>query len=58
MTIRQAAGVPKGRTEAHRLLAQFIEDSKRDGLVARALADSGVGPVTIAPPATDPDLSR
>lgn len=58
MTIRQAAGVPKGRTRAHRLLAQFIEDSKRDGLVARALVDSGVGPVTIAPPATDPDLSR
>jgi len=58
MTIRQAAGVPKGRTEAHQLLAQFIEDSKRSGLVARALAESGVGPVTIAPPATAPDPGR
>ncbi|MFM7569124.1 MAG: transporter substrate-binding domain-containing protein [Betaproteobacteria bacterium] len=58
MTIRQAAGVPKGRTKARQLLAQFIEDSKRNGLVARALADSGVGPVTIAPPASDPALNH
>ncbi|MBL0141007.1 MAG: ABC transporter substrate-binding protein [Betaproteobacteria bacterium] len=49
MVIRQASGVPKGRSLAHRFLAEFIEEAKRSGFVARALAESGVGEVTIAP---------
>lgn len=49
MVIRQASGVPKGRALARAYLADFIEDAKRSGFVAKALADSGVGEVTIAP---------
>ncbi len=49
MVIRQASGVPKGRLAAHRYLSEFIEDVKRSGFVARALAESGVIGVTIAP---------
>jgi polar amino acid transport system substrate-binding protein len=51
MVIRQASGVPKGRARAAAYLADFIEDAKRTGFVQRALAESGVGEVTIAPPA-------
>jgi polar amino acid transport system substrate-binding protein len=54
MVIRQASGVPKGRALAHRVLAAFIEEAKRTGFVARALAESGVGEVTIAPAAPMP----
>ena len=49
MVIRQASGVPKGRLAAHRYLSDFIEEAKRSGFVARALAESGVSGVTIAP---------
>jgi polar amino acid transport system substrate-binding protein len=49
MVIRQASGVPKGRAAAHEHLARFIEEAKRTGFVARALQESGVGEVTIAP---------
>lgn len=51
MVIRQASGVPKGRPAAHAFLAGFIEEAKRTGFVAAALAESGVGDVTIAPAA-------
>lgn len=51
MVIRQASGVPKGRANAHAFLAAFIEEAKRSGFVAGALAESGVGDVTVAPPA-------
>jgi polar amino acid transport system substrate-binding protein len=51
MVIRQAAGVPKGRTEGARYLAEFIEDVKRSGFVALALRNSGIDDVTVAPPA-------
>lgn len=54
MVIRQASGVPKGRSNAHAFLADFIEEAKRSGFVARALAESGVGDVTLAPPAGSP----
>lgn len=54
MVIRQASGVPKGRPAAHAFLADFIEEAKRSGFVARALAESGVGEVTLAPPAGAP----
>ena len=49
MVIRQASGVPKGRALARAYLADFIEEAKRSGFVAKALAESGVGEVTIAP---------
>lgn len=49
MVIRQASGVPKGRLAAHRYLCEFIADAKASGFVARALAESGVTGVTIAP---------
>lgn len=51
MVIGQAAGVPKARSGAARYLAEFIEDAKASGFVARALAASGVTDVTVAPPA-------
>ncbi len=51
MVIRQASGVPKGRAEAAAVLSAFIEEAKRTGFVAEALQASGVGEVTIAPPA-------
>ncbi len=52
MVIGQAAGVPKGRPAAAAWLAAFIEEAKRGGLAKAALAESGQGDVTIAPPAT------
>lgn len=51
MVIRQASGVPRGRSAAAAWLAAFIEEAKRTGFVERALKQSGVGDVTIAPPA-------
>jgi polar amino acid transport system substrate-binding protein len=51
MVIRQAAGVPHDRTAAATYLAAFIEEMKRSGFVARALWESGVNAVSVAPPA-------
>ena len=45
--IRQASGVPKGRDEAARYLADFIEQMKASGFVKRALEASGNGDVTV-----------
>ena len=50
MVIRQASGVPRGRPAAARYLADFIEEAKALGFVARALRESGVADVTVAPP--------
>lgn len=49
MMIRQAAGVPRGRPAAARYLTEFIEEAKTSGFVARALQESGVGDVSVAP---------
>ena len=49
MVIRQASGVPKARTAALAYLSAFIEEAKASGFVARALAESGVADVTVAP---------
>jgi polar amino acid transport system substrate-binding protein len=49
MVIGQAAGVPKARAEAVRYLHDFIEEGKRSGFVAKALAASGVTDATVAP---------
>jgi polar amino acid transport system substrate-binding protein len=51
MVIRQASAVPRGRPQALRHLAAFIEEAKASGFVARALADSGVE-ATVAPSAS------
>lgn len=51
MVIRQASGVPAGRTNAARYLAAFIEEMKANGFVAKALRDSGQTDVAVAPAA-------
>ncbi|MBV9394296.1 MAG: ABC transporter substrate-binding protein, partial [Methylobacteriaceae bacterium] len=48
MSIQQAMCSPKGRTTAARYLRDFIEEMKRSGFVAKALADSGQS-ATVAP---------
>jgi len=53
LVIRQAAGVPKGRTRAALFLAEFIEQAKASGRIARALEASGVRDVSVAPRAED-----
>lgn len=49
MAILQASGVPVARAAAARCLAEFIEQAKASGLVARALAKSGNANVSVAP---------
>ena len=51
MSIDQAAGVPRSRTQAARYLRDFIEEMKASGFVARKLAESGNADATVAPPA-------
>jgi len=46
--VQQAAGVPKGRSNAAKYLTAFIEDAKATGLVAKAIADNKVVGLTIA----------
>lgn len=46
--VLQAAGVPKGRPNAAKYLAGFIEDVKASGLVAKAIADNKVVGLTIS----------
>jgi len=46
--VLQAAGVPKGRHNAAKYLAEFIEDAKATGLVAKAIADNKVVGLTIS----------
>lgn len=46
--VQQAAGVPKGRNNAAKYLAAFIEDAKATGLVAKAIADNKVVGLSIA----------
>lgn len=51
MTIRQAMGVPKDRTEAAAALTVFIEVMKAQGRIADSLARSGQTAAAVAPPA-------
>lgn len=46
--VQQAAGVPKGRPNAAKYLAAFIEEAKASGLVAKAIKDNNVVGLTIA----------
>lgn len=52
--IGYSAGVPKGREAGAKHLAEFIEDAKRSGLVAKSIEKSGVRGVTVAPLAQTP----
>ena len=47
MVIRQASGVPSGRTAAAQYVGAFIEKAKKSGFVRRALLDSGHADVTV-----------
>ena len=51
MAIEQAMGTVKGRDAGIAYLRTFIEEMKVSGFVARALAASGQGDATVAPPA-------
>jgi polar amino acid transport system substrate-binding protein len=51
MAIEQAMGTVKGRDAGSAYLRMFIEEMKATGFVARALAASGQGDATVAPPA-------
>ena len=53
MAIGQASGVPRGRDAAAAYLHRFIEEAKRDGFVAKALAASGQA-ATVAPAEDSP----
>jgi polar amino acid transport system substrate-binding protein len=50
MAVQQAIGVPRGRDAAVAYLGRFVEDAKRSGLVARAIAATGARGVSVAPP--------
>jgi len=43
--------VPKGRSEALKLVSGLIEDAKRSGTVRRALDAAGFKDAEVAPPA-------
>jgi polar amino acid transport system substrate-binding protein len=49
--IEQALGIPLARTAALGVLRSFVEEMKAGGFVAAALARSGQGDATVAPPA-------
>jgi polar amino acid transport system substrate-binding protein len=51
MAIEQAMGTVKGRDAGIAYLRTFVEEMKASGFVARALAASGQGDATVAPPA-------
>ncbi|HQR11673.1 MAG TPA: ABC transporter substrate-binding protein [Casimicrobiaceae bacterium] len=54
MVINQAMATPKGRTAGPRYLAEFVEDVKASGFVAKALQKHGIEGAAIAPAATRP----
>jgi len=49
--VQQAVGTPKARAASAAFLAQFVEDAKRSGLVARLVERHGVRGVNVAPAA-------
>ena len=52
MVIQQAMGLPKSRGEAAAdMLREFVEDVKRSGFVADALARHGIKGASVAPAA-------
>jgi polar amino acid transport system substrate-binding protein len=51
-TIQHAAGVPSGRSAGAAYLNRFIENVKASGFVRRAIDQSGIRGVVVAPPAS------
>jgi len=47
--VQQAVGTPKARTASAAFLAQFVEEAKASGLVARLIERHGVRGVSVAP---------
>ena len=47
--VQQAIGSPRGNDDAARYLREFVEDVKRSGFVAKAIAKNGVSGVAVAP---------
>jgi polar amino acid transport system substrate-binding protein len=52
MAIEQAMGIPKGRDAGLSYVRAFVEEMKRSGFVAEALARSGQRDAAVAPPTT------
>ena len=50
--VQQAAGTPRGHDVGARYLAEFIEDIKGSGLVARTIAKNRIRGLTVAPAAS------
>jgi polar amino acid transport system substrate-binding protein len=50
MGVQQSIAVPKGRDAGLAYLRRVVEDAKTSGLVARAIAKTGVRGVSVAPP--------
>jgi polar amino acid transport system substrate-binding protein len=50
MVIEQAVGLPKARDAGLPFVRAFVEEMKASGFVAKALAASGQGDATVAPP--------
>jgi polar amino acid transport system substrate-binding protein len=51
MAVQQSIAVPKGRDAGLRYLLRVVEDAKASGLVAQAIARTGIRGVSVAPPA-------
>lgn len=51
MAVQQAIGTARAHAEAAAFLADFVEEAKASGLVARLIAQHGVQGLTVAPPA-------
>jgi len=49
--VQQAIGTARGNTQAAAWLAQFVEEAKASGLVARLIAEHNVSGLAVAPPA-------
>jgi len=49
--VQQSVGTHKPRSRAAKFIAEFVEDAKRSGLVARTIEKHKVRGVTVAPPA-------
>ncbi|HEX3548970.1 MAG TPA: ABC transporter substrate-binding protein [Candidatus Elarobacter sp.] len=54
MTIEQAVAIPSTRAAAAPYVRSFVEEMKRTGFVAKALAASGQTDAAVAPPAPTP----
>jgi polar amino acid transport system substrate-binding protein len=58
LAIEQAMALPRERAAGAAYLRAFIEEMKASGFVAAALARSGQGDATVAPPEMGKNLSR